>query len=176
MKRVLVVGLILIIAAIVWSCTTTMIQNMTWTECEFSQSFMDNFDMEIFTCQVAMMKYVGSDQYSAELFTDLGGVYRVWNIILPQSERHHATMSVIEISAGKTVPETEYRILVTRNPKQISNPDFDPDFLTKVKQARVCCIASIVALYGQVNITTYGDTVEECITYIENFLLETFHD
>lgn len=176
MKRFLIVCLVLAIVAVIWCCVSTMVLNAAWTEHAFSQPFIDKFDMGIFEDSTTMLQFVNSKQYPAQLVADVGDSYRVWSITLPQSERHHAAMSITEMSADNAVPETEYKILVTQHPAQLSDPDLNPAFLANAKQAKAYCIASIISICGSVTITTYGDSAEACVAYIEQFLLETFHD
>lgn len=156
-------------------------QHEMWTEYAFSQSFFDEFDMGIFADSAAMNRFLNSGQYPVELVTDIDETYRVWDVTLPQSERHHVEMMVIDTSTiaastSQTASETEYKILVTKNTGQINDPQWDSAFSDQVKQAEVCCIVSIGAAHGIITITTYGDTAEECIAFVERFMLEIFQD
>ena len=176
MKKFVVGGLILVLIAVLWSAFVMVFNNAQWREYEFSREFVDRFDMSILSDDAVLTHIKNGNEYPVVLDADYAGIYRVWRVDLPQTERHHIKMSIIEMSADKKSQETECRILVTEHPEALVEQGADTGFFKSVENANVYCMASIVSLHGMVTVSTYGDTAEECIDYIETLLLETLAD
>ena len=141
---------------------------------KFSDEFINSFDLSRLSGEEIRERAMRYDSYRVDTSLESDGKVSSWSLYMPGSEDYLMEMAIYEDLSFYYYDGDRSSIVWSR---VRPNENFrDSSFFRNLSKAKYRCEASIDRSNGWVYISTWGNSIDECVEKIESQLLKIYSD